>query len=69
MATAPNTAADADLDSYYRERVGALTERLLDVSEELFGKKAAQQRREFENLVERRLQNGAKFIPRKRQPR
>jgi hypothetical protein len=57
-----------DLNSYYLERVAGLGKRILDdVAEPLFSKESLKQRREFEDRVEQRLQNGAKFIPRKRQ--
>jgi len=68
--SASRTPTDAtDLHAYYRRRIEPLADRLLDVAEDLFGEKSIQQRREFEDLVESRLHNGAKFIPRKRQPR
>jgi hypothetical protein len=66
---ARKTAEQTDLDSYFRGRIEPLAKRLLDVTEELFGEESIQRRREFEDLVEKRLQNGSKFIPRKRQPR
>ena len=59
----------ADLRSYFRTRIEPLTKRVLDVAEETFGEEAVRENREFEDHVEKRLQNGAKFIPRKRQPR
>jgi hypothetical protein len=66
---ARKTSDETDLHSYFRGRVEPLAKRLLDVTEELLGEESIQRRREFEDLVETRLQNGAKFIPRKRQPR
>jgi hypothetical protein len=63
------TAEEVNLSSYYEGRLEPLAKRLLDIAEELLGKKSAQQQREFEDRIERRLQNGAKFVPRKRQPR
>ena len=60
---------EKDLHSYYQGRIEPLAKRLLDVAEDLLGKESVQQRRDFEEHVERRLQNGAKFVPRKRQPR
>jgi hypothetical protein len=66
---ARKTADETKLRSYFQSRVDPLAKRLVDVAEDLFGEESIQQRREFEDRVETRLQNGAKFIPRKRQPR
>ena len=57
--TARKTADETDLHSYYQGRVEPLAKRLLDVAEALFSKESIQERREFEERVERRLQNGA----------
>jgi hypothetical protein len=59
----------ADLQAYYRSRLQQLSERVIDVVEELFSKETTEQQRAFEDNVERRLRDGAKFIPRKRQSR
>jgi regulator of protease activity HflC (stomatin/prohibitin superfamily) len=60
---------EVDLHSYYQERIAPLARRILDdVAASLSSEESVRQRREFENRVEQRLQNGAKFIPRKRQP-
>jgi hypothetical protein len=60
---------EVDLDSYYRGRIADLGKRILDDTPgALFSKESLQKRREFEDRVEQRLQNGAKYIPRKRQP-
>ncbi len=67
---APKTADDAtDAQSYYERRTQDLSRRLLDMVTDLFSENAGQHRREFEDHVERRLRNGAKFVPRKRQSR
>jgi hypothetical protein len=60
---------ETNLHLYYQARIEALTKRLIDIAEAPFSNESIQQHREFEDRVERRLQNGAKFIPRKRQPR
>ena len=68
MATR-KTAGDAtDAQSYYQRRTQDLSRRLLDMVADLFSEDASQHRQEFDELVERRLRNGAKFVPRKRQP-
>ncbi len=69
MDTARKAGEEPDLDPYYRGRIEPLSKRLLDVVEDMLGEESIRQQKEFEDLVERRLQNGAKFIPRKRQPR
>ena len=56
-------------DSYYQERARLLAERLVDIAESLFSKESAAERRAFEEHIERRLGNGAEFVPRKRQSR
>lgn len=66
---ARKTASETDLQAYYQSRVEPLAQRLLDLVGDLLSRESIQQRREFEDRVERRLQNGAKFVPRKRQPR
>jgi hypothetical protein len=65
--TANDDATDAQ--SYYDRRTQDLSCKLLDVVTDLFGEDASRHRQEFEDQVERRLRNGAKFVPRKRQPR
>ncbi len=60
---------DETTNAYFQKRVEHLTKRLVDVAESLFSKESTAERREFEEHIERRLQNGAKFIPRKRQSR
>jgi hypothetical protein len=63
------TANEADFHSYYQGRIAPLAKRIFDdVAESLFSEESIQQHQEFESRVEQRLQNGAKFIPRKRQP-
>ena len=59
----------SDLKAYYRDRVAHLSERLFSTVEELFDSESVQRQHEFEDHVERQLRNGAKFIPRKQQPR
>jgi hypothetical protein len=59
--------AKVDLRSYLRDRLERLSERVLDANEHLFGKEATKQDRDFEQYIDNRLRNGAKFIPRKRQ--
>jgi hypothetical protein len=63
------TAKAADLQSYYQGRIESMAKRLIDISDALFTAESIQQRKEFDDHVERRLQNGAKFVPRKEQPR
>lgn len=62
-------ADEAKLRSYYNRRLESLAQRMLDAAEEFFSKESTAQRREFEDHIEERLQNGAKFIPRKKQSR
>lgn len=69
MATERKTTNETDLQSYYRRRIEPLAQGLLDSVDDLASKEAEERRREFEEHVERRLQNGAKFVPRKRQSR
>lgn len=69
MPATRKVADKADLKSYFRRRVEPLTGRLLDVAEELCSKESEQARLEFQEHVEQQLQNGAQFVPRKRQPR
>jgi hypothetical protein len=57
----------AALQSYYQNRVEPLAKRLLDVAHDLFSEQSLQRDKEFEEHVERRIKNGAKFVPRKRQ--
>jgi hypothetical protein len=66
---AGKTADEPDLNLYFQGRIEPLAKRLFDVAEDLLGEESVRQRREFEDHVERRLQNGAKFVRRKRQPR
>lgn len=66
---ARKTDHETDFHSYYQERIEVLAKRLLDITEATFSNDSIQLHREFENRVESRLQNGAKFVPRKRQPR
>jgi hypothetical protein len=63
------TSDETDLRSYYEARVAPLAKRILDAAEDLVSAQSIQQRREFEDHIKKRLQNGAKFIPRKRQSR
>jgi hypothetical protein len=58
-----------ELRAYFEVRVQKMSERILDAFDDLFSKEATQRHREFEDHVERRLRNGAKFVPRTRQPR
>jgi hypothetical protein len=58
-----------DARSYYDRRTQDLSRKLLDVVTGLFSEDASRHRQEFEDRVEGRLRNGAKFVPRKRQPR
>jgi hypothetical protein len=66
---ARKTANEVDYRSYYQARIEPLAKRLLDVAEDLLSEESIRQHREFEEQVERRLHNGAKFVPRKRQSR
>lgn len=65
--TANDDAMDAQ--SYYERRTQDLSRKLLDMVTDLFSEDASRHCQEFEEQVERRLRNGAKFVPRKRQPR
>jgi hypothetical protein len=62
-------AEQTDLQSYYDGRVEPLTKRLVDLAEALFGKESRPGAEKFEEHVEKRLHNGAKFVPRKSKPR
>lgn len=62
-------AEKAELHSYYQGRVEFMAKRLMDISAALFSDESLQQHQEFEDRVERRLKNGARFISRERQPR
>lgn len=68
MPVTRRSIGNADLRSYFRRRIEPLAQRLLDVADELCSKESEQGRREFQEHVERQIQNGAKFVPRKRQP-
>lgn len=68
MMAERKTIDKAGLRSYYQSRVEHLAQRLLDVANGLFSEESLQRDRGFEEQVERRLQNGAKFVPRQRQP-
>lgn len=57
---APKPADELDLQSYYERRTQELSQRLLDLVADLSSKESLQRNREFEDHVERRLQNGAK---------
>ena len=57
---------DLDLGAYFRKRAASLATSLLDAVTKELGSDSAARNREFEEHVERRLRNGAKFIPRKR---
>jgi hypothetical protein len=61
--------AKLDLQTYFQQRAKGLSESVLDAFEDLFSEESAKRHREFEDRVERRLRNGAKFIPRRRNPR
>src|ERR1019366_3705498 len=69
MAATRKNTGETDLQSYYRRRIEPLAQRLLDLVDDLSSKESEERRREFEDHVERRLQNGAKFVPRKRHSR
>lgn len=64
---ARKTIGEVDLRTYYERRTKPLARRLLDLAEDLFSAESIQQSQQFEDQVERRLRNGAKFVPRKRQ--
>lgn len=59
--------ARANLRSYLRDRLERLSERVVDANEDLFSRDATKHDRDFEQYIDNRLRNGAKFIPRKRQ--
>lgn len=58
-----------DPEKYIKDRLKDLSVRLIDAAAEVFGEKATAEHRDFDNYIDRRLRNGAKFVPRKRQPR
>ena len=66
---ARNVPHKADLHTYYQNRIEPLKRGLLEVAESLLGEESIKQHHEFEDRIEKRLRNGAKFVPRKRQPR
>lgn len=53
----------------YRQRMERLAERVLDAVSAMASDESRKKYREFEEQVERRLNNGAKFVSRKRSPR
>jgi len=53
----------ADLKSYVRSRIEGLSARIIDSTEELRSQRSVQEDCRFEDDIERRLHNGAKFIP------
>jgi len=57
----------ADFRPYFQRRVAQLSERLIDVAEQLFNERALKKDQDFEEHVDRQLRDGAKFIRRKRQ--
>ena len=57
---------ETDLRDYYRARVEHLSERLIGAAEQVISKEAIQRHFEFEKEVERRLQNGARFIAKRK---
>lgn len=59
----------ADLRSYIKRRIDGLSVRIMESAEELLSQASMQEDRRFVEDIERRLHNGARFIPRKRQPR
>jgi hypothetical protein len=63
---ARKTADETDLRSYFAARTEPLANRILDVAARLLSEETTQQRQEFQDRIERKLQDGAKFIPRKR---
>jgi hypothetical protein len=65
---ARNTTEKTDLRSYYQRRVEVLAKPLIDLAGDLLSEESVRQGQEFEDYIERRLNDGAKFIPRKRQP-
>lgn len=57
-----------DPEEYMRDRLRDLSVRLIEIAVDASSDKAVEERRQFEEHVDRRLRNGAKFVPRKRQP-
>ena len=66
---APANQRREDLQAYFQKRAKGLSERVLDVVEEIFSKESMKRHREFEDRIQRGLRNGAKFVPRRRNPR
>ena len=59
-----------DLQAYIEDHLKSLSVRLIDIATEaIVGEKSIVEQRDFEDHIDRRLRNGSKFIPRKRQPR
>lgn len=59
----------SELKSYYQSRVKRLGERVVEAVENVLGPDTMQRHRDFEDRVEKTLQNGARFVPRKRPSR
>ena len=57
------------LNDYFQARVEQLRDLVIANAERVFSEKTEQHDRKFEEAIEGRLRNGAKFVPRKRQPR
>jgi hypothetical protein len=69
QAVAKRQNAKVDLRTYFVNRVAQLSDRLLDATKELSSEDSIRQDKDFADDIDRRLKNGAKFVPRKRQPR
>jgi hypothetical protein len=64
----PAEAKSEDVRAYIAAHLKEIARPLAEVAEDLSGLDR-DAFREFEDRVDRQLRNGAKFIPRKRQPR
>lgn len=61
----PNT--DTKLQAYFLERLAHVSDRILESTEALFSEESAKRDKAFEEEIDRRLKNGARFVRRKRQ--
>lgn len=60
--------ADDIASTFVESRLKEMSVRISDVALQILSPEAVAKHIQFEETVERRLRNGAKFIPRKRQP-
>jgi len=60
---------EAELKAYYKRRLERLGGHVVQLANTVLGAQAIEQHGTFEKRVEESLKEGAKFVPRKRQPR